>query len=177
MTQVRYVHRSTKNTESIAVLRLSLFLFPRPFLLPLFHSPVLLLVFFILVPHTRRSCVYSPLPSSSSLSPPPLLFLQWLFILDHTRVYKHKYTYECTRGTHTCAGYIHARSHLDRHTYETIVVAHVCVIYIYIYIHDANSRSKGEEGIRFSASTRVFWPRTRCAPICAPLRLYVVWNN
>lgn len=131
MTQVRYVHHSTKNTESIAVLRLSLFLFPRPFLLPLFHSPVLLLVFFILVPHTRRSCVYSPLPSSSSLSPPPLLFLQWLFILDHTRVYKHKYTYECTRGTHTCAGYIHARSHLDRHTYETIVVAHVCVIYIY----------------------------------------------
>lgn len=74
--------------------------------------------------------------------------------------------YECTRDTHTRAMRMCIRSTTFRsahvHSERSATRVRMCIC---IYTHDANSRSKGEEGIQFSTSTRVFWPRTRCAPI------------
>lgn len=84
-----------------------------------------------------------------------LLFLHCLFILDHTRVYKHKYVgvharYTRARYAYVCG--VHARSHLDRTNRSGTRVR------IYIYTTRITVQREKRENT-FSGSTRVFWPR------------------
>lgn len=90
---------------------LSLFLFFRlSSFFPFFTRPFSF--FYLFHPRLTTSLVCLLAVTIVVVSPPLLLFLQWLFILDHTRVYKHKYVRVHARYTHARYAYVYTLDHI-----------------------------------------------------------------